>query len=88
MPYTQGLLASLPRLDEAGQRRLVPIAGQPPNLLRLPPGCAFAPRCAYRMPVCAEPVRLYDVGEHLVRCWLYDEHLEPARDWQAGKATM
>ncbi len=89
MPYTQGLLASLPRLDEAGQRRLVPIAGQPPNLLRLPPGCAFAPRCAYRMPVCAEPVKLYDVGErHLVRCWLYDEHVENRPvNWQAGEVT-
>jgi oligopeptide transport system ATP-binding protein len=89
MPYTQGLLASLPRLDEGGQRRLVPIAGQPPNLLRLPPGCAFAPRCAYRMPVCAEPVKLYGVGEgHLVRCWLYDEHVENRPvNWRAGRVT-
>ena len=74
MPYTQGLLASLPRLDDSEHRRLEPIAGQPPNLLRLPPGCAFAPRCAHRMPICAEPVSLYDFGnEHLARCWLYDE---------------
>ncbi len=62
MPYTQGLLASLPRLDDTEHRRLEPIKGQPPNLLRLPPGCAFAPRCAYRMPICAEPVPLYDFG--------------------------
>jgi oligopeptide transport system ATP-binding protein len=73
MPYTQGLLASLPRLDDV-HRRLEPIKGQPPNLLRLPPGCAFAPRCAYRMPVCAEPVPITDFGEgHLARCHLYDE---------------
>jgi oligopeptide transport system ATP-binding protein len=82
MPYTQGLLASLPRLDE--RRRLEPIHGQPPNLLRLPPGCAFAPRCAYRMPICAEPVPLYDFGEdHVARCYLYDER---ARDQRPAAA--
>jgi oligopeptide/dipeptide ABC transporter ATP-binding protein len=73
MPYTQGLLASLPRLDDAMQRRLQPIKGQPPNLLNLPKGCAFAPRCDARMPICAEPVPLYSFeGEHEARCWLYD----------------
>jgi oligopeptide/dipeptide ABC transporter ATP-binding protein len=73
MPYTQGLLASLPRLDESEHQRLVPIKGQPPNLLNLPRGCAFAPRCENRMAVCADPVRLYDFGsEHVARCWLYE----------------
>jgi oligopeptide transport system ATP-binding protein len=73
MPYTQGLLESLPRLDDAEQKRLQPIKGQPPNLLKLPPGCAFAPRCAHRMPVCDQPVPLYDFGSgHVARCWLYD----------------
>jgi oligopeptide transport system ATP-binding protein len=77
MPYTQGLLASLPRLDDPEDRRLEPISGQPPNLLRLPPGCAFAPRCVYRMPICSDPVKLYDLGDgHVARCWLYDEHAE------------
>src|SRR5580700_6483986 len=80
MPYTQGLLASLPRLDDTEQRRLEPIPGQPPNLLRLPPGCAFAPRCAYRMPICADPVPLYDFGEgHVARCFLYDERVKDQR---------
>ena len=46
-PYTAGLLASSPRLDEEQHGELNTIAGQPPNLQRLPPGCAFAPRCAY-----------------------------------------
>ncbi len=47
-PYTQGLLASTPRLDEkAHDNELVTIAGQPPNLQRLPLGCSFAPRCAH-----------------------------------------
>ena len=44
-PYTSGLMASVPRLDGAGGRRLMPIEGQPPDLASLPPGCSFAPRC-------------------------------------------
>jgi oligopeptide transport system ATP-binding protein len=80
MPYTQGLLASLPRLDDSVHRRLEPIKGQPPNLLRLPPGCAFAPRCGYRMPICDEPVPLYDFGGgHVARCFLYDERTRDER---------
>jgi len=65
-----GLLESLPRLDQAGSR-LVPIEGQPPNLLRMPPGCAFEPRCRYRMRSAKEPVSLYDFGSgtsHVVFC--------------------
>jgi oligopeptide transport system ATP-binding protein len=74
MPYTQGLLASLPRLDATEHERLQPIKGQPPNLLNMPPGCAFAPRCAYRMPVCDHPVPLYGFeGEHVARCYLYED---------------
>ncbi|MBV8067542.1 MAG: ABC transporter ATP-binding protein [Candidatus Eremiobacteraeota bacterium] len=80
MPYTQGLLASLPRLDETEHRRLEPIPGQPPNLLRLPPGCAFARRCVYRMPICEDPVPLYDFGAgHVARCYLYDERARDQR---------
>jgi oligopeptide transport system ATP-binding protein len=79
MPYTMGLLESLPRLDAAGER-LVPIEGQPPNLLRMPPGCAFAPRCRYKMPICDGPVPLYDFGDgHVARCFLYDERTEGSR---------
>jgi oligopeptide transport system ATP-binding protein len=80
MPYTQGLLSSLPRLDQTEHVRLVPIKGQPPNLLNLPPGCAFAPRCAYTMPICAEPVPLYDFGDgHVARCYLYDDRAKDQR---------
>ena len=87
MPYTQGLLASLPRLDDTGRRRLEPIKGQPPNLLRLPPGCAFAPRCAYRMPICDEPVPLYDFGAgHVARCFLYDERAKDQRPIEVTSA--
>jgi oligopeptide/dipeptide ABC transporter ATP-binding protein len=79
-PYTLGLLASLPRLDDKEQTRLEPIEGQPPNLLRLPPGCSFAPRCRYRMPICDTPVPLYDFGDgHVARCFLYDARTEGER---------
>ncbi|MBV8491798.1 MAG: ABC transporter ATP-binding protein [Candidatus Eremiobacteraeota bacterium] len=89
MPYTEGLLASLPRLDDTEHRRLEPIKGQPPNLLRLPPGCAFAPRCAYRMPICDRPVPLYDFGEgHVARCYLYDEGSEHQRPADAPTAPV
>jgi oligopeptide/dipeptide ABC transporter ATP-binding protein len=78
-PYTLGLLASLPRLDRK-DKRLVPIDGQPPSLLRLPSGCSFAPRCKYRMPVCDTPVPLYDFGAgHVARCFLYDERTAAER---------
>src|ERR1039457_1268056 len=54
MPYTMGLLESLPRLDQAGSR-LIPIDGQPPNPLRMPPGWAVAPPCPYRLALCRHP---------------------------------
>jgi oligopeptide/dipeptide ABC transporter ATP-binding protein len=79
-PYTVGLLASLPRLDDKSHSRLIPIEGQPPNLMRIPPGCSFAPRCKYRMPICDTPVPLYDFGDgHVARCYLYDERTASER---------
>ncbi|MCW2812305.1 MAG: putative peptide transporter ATP-binding protein [Friedmanniella sp.] len=50
-PYTKGLLDSIPRLDQKGQK-LTAIGGLPPNLLRIPHGCAFHPRCVYAQDVC------------------------------------
>ena len=57
MPYTAGLLGSVPRLDSARGSRLVPIPGAPPSLVTLPPGCPFAPRCPLVIDDClhAEP---------------------------------
>jgi peptide/nickel transport system ATP-binding protein len=46
-PYTWGLLSSMPRLDRERTARLIPIAGTPPSLIRVPPGCPFHPRCQY-----------------------------------------
>jgi peptide/nickel transport system ATP-binding protein len=55
-PYTQGLLASIPRLADVGSRRLSSIGGTPPEPGRRPNGCPFAPRCGLAMPICREQV--------------------------------
>jgi oligopeptide transport system ATP-binding protein len=52
-PYTRALLASMPRIDEVGNEPLQAIGGQPPNPRRLPPGCAFHPRCAQADAACS-----------------------------------
>ena len=73
-PYTWGLLKSVPRLDDKAKRRLVPIKGQPPDLLAPPPGCAFAARCQYAMRICEEQRpelgACRDEAGHQVACWL------------------
>ena len=62
-PYTKGLLKSIPRLDQKGQE-LYAIKGLPPNLLHIPPGCAFHPRCPMAQAVCRTDVPpLYTVDE-------------------------
>jgi peptide/nickel transport system ATP-binding protein len=61
-PYTWGLLESIPRIDQKGAR-LVPIEGAPPSLIRVPPGCAFHPRCPHRFEPCdRERPELVDRG--------------------------
>ncbi|MGC9666821.1 ABC transporter ATP-binding protein [Planosporangium sp. 12N6] len=75
MPYTLGLLGSLPRLDEAGRERLTPIVGSPPSLMNLPPGCPFTPRCPLAQPVCEErEPDLYatDAADHLAACHFHE----------------
>ncbi|HZI38258.1 MAG TPA: oligopeptide/dipeptide ABC transporter ATP-binding protein, partial [Acidimicrobiia bacterium] len=54
MPYTLGLLGSLPRLDRAERQPLTPVEGSPPSLVELPPGCPFAARCPMKLGVCLE----------------------------------
>jgi len=84
-PYTLGLLRSVPRLDEPRRARLAPIEGQPPDLTRLPPGCAFAPRCAFRVERCTvEAPPLEPIGEpgHVSACWeatRLEREYEPVR---------
>jgi peptide/nickel transport system ATP-binding protein len=73
MPYTWGLLGSMPRLDRDRKGRLDPIPGNPPSLINLPKGCVFGPRCSYAArvgPACAttRPDLLEAEAGHSVRC--------------------
>jgi peptide/nickel transport system ATP-binding protein len=54
MPYTLGLLASVPRIDTGGRQSLIPIEGQPPSMVDLPSGCPFTPRCPLAVDLCRE----------------------------------
>lgn len=81
MPYTHGLLGSIPRMDRGHGKRLTAIAGQPPSLIALPAGCAFAPRCTFSNRVVGGPARcdssmpplVEHTSGHFARC-----HLEGA----------
>jgi oligopeptide/dipeptide ABC transporter ATP-binding protein len=87
-PYTLGLLRSVPRLDEARRARLDPIEGQPPDLSRLPPGCAFAPRCAFRVERClTERPTLRPAGEdgHVSACWEIERLVDRSAAVQAAR---
>ena len=70
-PYTQGLLGSLPRLEERTVDRLINIQGQPPNLLSEPTSCPFAPRCPHVFDRCIEenPKLIFVDDQHEVACW-------------------
>ena len=69
--YTKGLLKSIPNVDNM-KERLVPIAGTPINLLNMPKGCAFCPRCDNAMKVCLEevPEELQMPDGHFAACWM------------------
>ncbi|MBI1884899.1 MAG: ABC transporter ATP-binding protein [Chloroflexi bacterium] len=73
-PYTLGLLKSVPRLDQARKERLDPIEGFPPDLVHVPPGCPFRPRCKFAVERCAEEnPPLMMVGEgHYSACWEWE----------------
>ena len=75
MPYTAGLLGSVPRLDSPRGARLVPIPGAPPSLVSLPPGCPFAPRCPLAVDACraAEPELTVVGTDHRAACTRTDE---------------
>jgi peptide/nickel transport system ATP-binding protein len=73
MPYTWGLLGSIPRLDRPKQERLHSIKGTPPSLIRTPTGCKFRPRCPHAFDKCTQEPALENRVEtpgHLDRCWL------------------
>ena len=70
-PYTRALLASIPRLSQDGNRRLLTIGGLPPDLSRPPAGCRFAPRCSRATDKCRdqEPPLTGETAGHLFSCW-------------------
>jgi len=79
-PYTLGLMHSVPRLDEARKEKLDPIEGQPPDLIDLPQGCIFLPRCRFGMDRCAAefpPLTAVSDG-HMSACW----------EWQTIEAEL
>ena len=88
-PYTWGLLHSVPKLSER-RERLIPIEGQPPSLIDLPPGCAFAPRCPFAMEICVqENPPDYPVGpDHTAKCYLYSEHASEEDKRAAAQAGL
>jgi oligopeptide/dipeptide ABC transporter ATP-binding protein len=76
MPYTLGLLGSLPRLDAEGTERLTPIKGAPPSLINLPPGCPFSPRCPLARELCVEEepeLGPTTSADHVAACFYSEE---------------
>jgi len=80
-PYTRGLINSIPALGQI-KERLAVIPGNVPNLINLPPGCRFAPRCEmrekYNLSLCSqvEPDLVEIAPGRTIRCWLYQNHLD------------
>ena len=91
MPYTWGLLGSIPRLDRPKSPRLHTIEGAPPSLIHQPQGCKFRPRCPHAFEKCTEEPGLENRVEepgHLDRCWLDVEEKRALRvETLEGKAT-
>ena len=79
-PYTMALLNSVPRLDATERVRLDAIEGLPPDLVDLPQGCSFAPRCKYAYERCTQetPVLVETDTNHTSACWRHDELTELA----------
>ena len=86
-PYTRGLLASMPRLDEDSHERLIPIEGTPIDLLNPPKGCNFAPRCPYAKPECIDTPQTEQAfsDTHVVMCSAYND---PSFRIQRGEVTV
>ncbi len=75
MPYTWGLLASIPLLTADSSLELIPIPGSPPDALDPPKGCPFTVRCPYAMKICSEEMPAYTSfsTEHQAACWLHHD---------------
>jgi len=88
-PYTIGLLGSLPGRDISSDQDLLFIEGSPPDMIRLPQGCPFEPRCAYRTDPCAVKNPLLEqVGpDHRAACWNLEQVSASRKRESASKVT-
>lgn len=79
--YTKGLLRSIPKADNMNEK-LIPIGGTPINLLQMPEGCAFCPRCDAAMKICLEekPDEMWVGEDHLASCWMNVKLLYEAQE--------
>ncbi|HMT20970.1 MAG TPA: ABC transporter ATP-binding protein, partial [Promineifilum sp.] len=86
-PYTVGLLESLPKIDAQHKERLVPIKGLPPDLLKEPTRCPFAPRCPYNIERCWEenPSLVPVAPDHYAACWRAEEVFDGLRIRESDK---
>jgi peptide/nickel transport system ATP-binding protein len=90
MPYTWGLLGSIPRLDRPRPERLYSIKGAPPSLINAPKGCKFRPRCPHAFEKCMEEPRLerrVEAQGHFDRCWLDVDYKRSHRDQMISGET-
>jgi peptide/nickel transport system ATP-binding protein len=81
-PYSQKLMASVPRLRADQEPEF--IIGQPPSLLNPPTGCRFAERCPFRFDKCDQEPPVFDANGRLVKCWLHEQVGELAPSREAG----
>lgn len=89
-PYTMGLLKSIPKLNEAGKKRLLPIQGTPPDLLHPPAGCPFCDRCPYAMEICRDEIPPFFQAEegHKAMCWLLHPQAPVNAAYEAQKGGV
>ncbi|HVJ50353.1 ABC transporter ATP-binding protein [Desulfitobacterium sp.] len=89
-PYTWGLLNSVPRLDSKNRSKLVPIPGNPPDLLNPPQGCSFTARCPYAMQICLEqkPVLTKLSELHQASCWLLHPDAPKVEGYKPNKGGV
>ncbi len=87
-PYTQGLLRSMPNLDDEKGKRLIPIEGTPVDLLDPPKGCPFGPRCEHCMKIClTQKPPTVTVGEdHTSACWLHVKAMKESASGEGAQA--
>jgi len=88
-PYTEALLRSIPKTDQPSHTRLAAIAGRPPNLITIPTGCAFSPRCPYAQDRCFEeepPLQTNQDG-HSTACWYQVGTAENQEAWHKNLAA-